>query len=116
MVIVRDDHTPRRVWRLAELIFSKDGLTRSAKIQLPNKNIVSRAINHLYLLEITSEDSSQETQNVGKITRDNHPQNIRTTSRSAAIAARDRISKQLKETAICLIFCSPCSIMDSNIK
>ena len=36
--------------------------------------------------------------------------------RSAAIAARDRISKQLKETATCLIFCSPRSVMDSNIK
>ena len=57
VVIVRDDHTPRRAWRLAkikEFIFSKDRLTRSVKIQLPNKNIVSRAINHLYPLEITS--------------------------------------------------------------
>ena len=63
VVIVREDHTPRRAWRLAqikELIFSKDGLIRSVKIQLPNKNIISRAINQLYPLEITSEVSHQD--------------------------------------------------------
>ena len=61
MVLVHDDHTTRRVWRFAKikvLIFSKDGLTQSANIQLPNKNIVSQAINHLYPLKITSEDNS----------------------------------------------------------
>ena len=79
MIIVRDDHTPCRAWRLAkikELIFSKDGLTQSAKTQSPNKNIASQAINHLYPLEITSEVSSQEIQDIVETTRDNYPQNI----------------------------------------
>ena len=39
--------TPCRAWRLAqikELIFSRDGLIRLAKIQLPDNNIISGAI------------------------------------------------------------------------
>ena len=57
VVIVRDDYVPRRSWKLARIeqsIFSKDGLIRSAKIKLPNKNIVSRPVNHLFPLEIYS--------------------------------------------------------------
>ena len=37
-----------------EFIFSKDGLIRSAKVQLSNHNVISRAINHLFPLEILS--------------------------------------------------------------
>jgi len=47
IVIVKDEHTPRRTWRLAkirEFIYSKDGEIRSAKILLSNKNIITRAI------------------------------------------------------------------------
>ena len=55
VVIVKDNNLPRGAWKLAqikEFIFSRDGLICSAKIQLPNKNIISRAINHLFPLEI----------------------------------------------------------------
>ena len=55
VVIVRDDYLPRGVWKLTQIkqfILSKDGLICSARIQLPNKHIISRAINHLFPLEI----------------------------------------------------------------
>ena len=51
IVIVKDDHLPRRAWKLAkirEFIFSRDGLIRSVKIQLPNRKVISRSINYLF--------------------------------------------------------------------
>ena len=57
MVIVKDDYLPHRAWKLAQnkqFIFNKNGLIRSIKIQLPNKTVISRTINHLFLLEISS--------------------------------------------------------------
>ena len=57
IVIVKDDNLPRKAWKLAQIkdyIFSRDGHIRSAVIRLPSKNLVSRAINHLYLLEVPS--------------------------------------------------------------
>ena len=113
MVIVRDDHTQCRVRRSAqikELIFSKDGLIQSVKIQLPNRNIISRAINHLYPLEITSEVSNDRETPCD----DNLVKERTVSNRKAAIAARNKISKQITKTTTCLIFCSPQSVMDSN--
>ena len=55
IVLVKEDSLPRRAWKLAlikEYILSKDGEIRSVIIQLPNKQLVSRAINHLFPLEI----------------------------------------------------------------
>jgi len=54
---VRDENIPRRAWKLAkvlESILSRDNQVRSVKVQLPNKNILDRPINHLYPLEIPS--------------------------------------------------------------
>ena len=84
VVIVWDDHIPRPAWRLAQIkepklltyfLFSKDGLIRSEKIQLPNRNIISWAINHLYPLEITTEVSHRDIQEP-----DDHLLNTRTIS------------------------------------
>ena len=113
MVIVRDDHTPCRAWRLAqieELIFSKDGLIQSVKIQLPNRNIISPAINHLYPLEITSEVSNNRETPFD----DNLVKERTVSNRKAPIAACNKTSKQITKTATYLIFCSPQSVMDSN--
>ena len=55
IVIIKDDNLPRRTWKLGRIkshIFSKDNQIRAVKVQLPNKNILDRAINHLYPLEI----------------------------------------------------------------
>ena len=66
--MVKDDNVLRRTWKLAlikEYILSKDGQIRSVIIQLPNKQLVSRAINHLFPLEIQatqSEDIKNEAE------------------------------------------------------
>ncbi|XP_020914628.1 uncharacterized protein LOC110252203 [Exaiptasia diaphana] len=55
------DSLPRGSWRLGmvnELITSKDGQIRSAKVTLPSKNILTRPINLLYPLECSSEKDS----------------------------------------------------------
>ena len=57
IVIIKDDNLPRRAWKLGRIksyIFSKDNQIRAVKVQLANKNILDRAINHLYPLEIPS--------------------------------------------------------------
>ena len=76
IVLVKEDSLPRRAWKLTlikEYILSKDGEIRSIIIQLPNKQLVSRAINHLFPLEIqavqseaaeTKSEQSTETSDV----------------------------------------------------
>ena len=64
MVIVKDEHIPHRTWRLAkieEFIYSKDGKIRSAKILFANKNVVTRAVSHLFPLEINSQFSCEKS-------------------------------------------------------
>ena len=60
-VVLIHDSLPRGSWRLGmvnEMITSKDGQIRSAKVTLPSKNILTRPINLLYPLECSSEKSS----------------------------------------------------------
>ena len=60
IILVKDDNVLRRMWKLAlikEYSLSKDGQIRSVIIQLPNKQLVSRAINHLFPLEIQATQS-----------------------------------------------------------
>ena len=55
IILVKDHNVLRRMWKLAlikQYILSKDGQIRSVIIQLLNKQLVSRAINHLFPLEI----------------------------------------------------------------
>ena len=68
--MVKDDNILRRTWKLAlikEYILSKDGQIRSVIIQLPNKQLVSRAINHLFPLEIQA-TQSQDIKNEAEVT------------------------------------------------
>ena len=58
--MVKDDNVLCKMWKLAlinEYILSKDGQIRSVIIQLSNKQLVSRAINHLFPLEIQATQS-----------------------------------------------------------
>ena len=52
---------------IKEYILSKDGQIRSVIIQLPNKQLVSRAINHLFPLEIQA-TQSQDIKNEAEVT------------------------------------------------
>ena len=70
IILVKDDNILRRTWKLAlikEYILSKDGQIRSVIIQLPNKLLVSRAINHLFPLEIQA-TQSQDIKNEAEVT------------------------------------------------
>ena len=70
IVLVKDDNIPRRTWKLAlikEYILSKDGQIRSVIIQLPNKQLVSTAINHLFPLEIQA-TQSEDIKNEAEVT------------------------------------------------
>ena len=66
--MVKDDNVLHRMWKLAlikEYSLSKDGRICSVIMQLPNKQLVSRAINHLFPLEIQatqSEDIKNEAE------------------------------------------------------
>ena len=72
---------------IKEYILSKDGQIGSVIIQLPNKQLVSRAINHLFPLEIqaTQSGSSGNLQPL----------------RKAADQARKRITEQLNDPSCC---------------
>ena len=52
---------------IKECILSKDGQIRSVIIQLPNKQLVSRAINHLLPLEIQA-TQSEDIKNEAEVT------------------------------------------------
>ena len=114
IVLVTEDSLPRRAWKLAlikEYILSKDGEIRSVIIQLPNKQLVSRAINHLFPLEIqavqseaaeTKSKQSTETSDVHiELKGDSR------TLRKAAILARKRIGEQLTDQAVTVVFSFP---------
>jgi len=121
IVIIKDDFSPRRTWKLArikEIIFSKDNCVRSAVVQLPNKNIISRAINHLFPLEVppvASDEEIQELTNQSTITEG--AANIKgendkyLSGRKAALQARERIAKLLSDEATTVCFTFPGSVM-----
>ena len=67
IILVKDDNVLRRTWKLALIKVSKDGQIRSVIIQLPNKQLVSRAINHLFPLEIQA-TQSEDIKNKAEVT------------------------------------------------
>ena len=86
IVIVKDKSLPRSNWkvgRILRLIPSSDSRVRSAEIQLPGESVISRAINHLYPLELTQSDQGQ------------------------SIKARKTIYDSLKDDCSAILFCVP---------
>ena len=116
IVIVKDDNLPHRAWKLAQIkdyIFSRDGHIRSAVIQLPSKNLVSRAINHLYPLEVPSFTDSQLDNTCNTTTNKNADDhdvtvNRRSSLRTASSDARKKIADQLtSEATTTVVFSFP---------
>ena len=111
IVLVKDDNQPRRTWKLAlikEYILSKDGQIRTVIIQLPNRQLISRAINHLFPLEIQAtqpdNNESEVTSNesvTSDLNGDSRP------LRKAADQARKKISEQLNDQAVVVVFSFP---------
>ena len=116
IVLVKEDNIPRRLWKLAlikEYIFSKDGEIRSVYIQLPNKQIVSRAINHLFPLEIQVAKNEVEPKSVEQIPPNVDPEDARPLRR-AAMLARRRIGEQLTDQAVTVVFSFPGECREEN--
>ena len=113
IVLVRDENIPRRVWKLAkvkEFILSRDNQVRSVKVQLPNKNILDRPINHLYPLEIHSvinNDDLPVTKTSPIADTEDQQKQIK---RKASINAGAKISEYLHADAVTVTFsaCREC--------
>ena len=122
IVIIKDDNLPRRAWKLGRIksyIFSKDNQIRAVKVQLPNKNILDRAINHLYPLEIPSVVNNESEFNVTNnipVTTDREPLEEPRPVRKAAVEARQKLKDQLQLESTHVIFSFPRgSVMDMEI-
>ena len=109
IVIIKDDNLPRRAWKLGRIksyIFSKDNQIRAVKVQLSNKNILDRAINHLYPLEIPSvADEFNVTNNEPR--PDNNGPAEPKFARKAAVEARRKLREQLQLESVNMIFSFP---------
>jgi len=92
---------------------SRDNQVRSVKVQLPNKNILDRPINHLYPLEIPSVISNDDLPVIKTSpivdTEDTDDQQ-KQIKRKAAINARAKISEYLRADAVTVTFsaCREC--------
>ena len=101
-VILLKDDLPRGMWRMGrihELVTSRDGQTRSAKIQLPNNKIVGRPLNLLYPVECSHErengaETGQTNEHLTSTPGDGLTQRQQP-RRESAIKAMAKIKKQL---------------------
>ena len=92
VVIIKDESKNRNLWKLGivtDLIKGKDGVVRGAKIKTPNGSL-ERAVQHLYPLELTCDESQFQKPNPTAPTF--QPR----VKRDAAAAARLRI-QEIKE-------------------
>lgn len=100
VILIKDD-LPRGMWkigRIHELVTSRDGQTRSAKIKLPSNKIVGRPLNLLYPVECSRErDNEVETKQTNEHSRPK-PENGLTRRqqprRESAIKAMAKIKEQ----------------------
>ena len=113
IILVKDDNILRRTWKLAlikEYILSKDGQIRLVIIQLPNKQLVSRAINHLFPLEIQA-TQSEDIKNEAEVTINESGASGSSGNlqplRKAAEQARKRITEQLNDQVAVVVFSFP---------
>ena len=68
VVLIKDD-LPRASWalsRIQELIKSRDGQCRSARVLLESNKVISRPLNLLYLIECQATEMNRDSQNQGK--------------------------------------------------
>ena len=105
-IVQLKESTPRGTWKIGkiiELIESRDGRERAARVLLPNKNVLQRSLVHLYPLECNDDDQQYQTnetneymdkneENEEKLTGINENKE-RTTRprRKAATEAKDKI-------------------------
>ena len=123
VVLIKDDNIPRCSWKLGKiqkLIPGHDNQIRSADILLPNGGVITRAICHLYPLELPGiRDEPLNT--TGKVLEDNTPNvNGRDQSvtecddkkRKAHLVARQRIQRCLMDNGTSVLFALPGGCQD----
>ncbi|XP_060575739.1 uncharacterized protein LOC132733143 [Ruditapes philippinarum] len=100
-VVLIKDNLPRGCWRIGkvlELVKSRDGYERSAKVALPSGKVLGRPINLLYPVECQSDERKQKAERPNKINENSKEQKTSETkrpSRKAAISAREKIIKMI---------------------
>lgn len=110
-VVLIKDELPRGRWRMGrvrELIKSRDGQVRSAKVLLPSNRIIGRPLNLLYPVEcqVTEPDqipegnSSTTTRNgdTPELVKTDQQTNLGRPFRLAACKDKQKISEQLKDS------------------
>ena len=86
--------------RIHELINSKDGQVRSAKVLLPSNKIIGRPLNLLYPIECPVEDTETSSNDINSdrhILKGNGAEEVKT-NKPKRQAAMKRITKQLRNT------------------
>ena len=100
VILIKDD-LPRGMWRIGrihELVSSRDGQIRSAKVSLPTNRIIGRPLNQLYPVECPQENDSQP--NKGQTRQsipDDEPQQPQRPVRESARKAIQYIKKHLRQ-------------------
>ena len=112
VILIKDD-LPRGSWRMGrimDLVTSRDGQIRSAKVLLPSKKIIGRPLNLLYPLECQVKDTDtnqlgdtrqnplrNQNDDTGNVTKPDEPPSLIRPKRLAANKAQQRISEQLRD-------------------
>ena len=98
------------LWSKNIIILSKDKQIRSVIIQLPNNQLVSKAINHLYPLEIQA-TQSEDIKNDTEVTNNESVTSGSSWNswplRKSADQARKRITEQLNDQFAAVVFSLP---------
>lgn len=93
-VVIIHDNTPRNQWKLGvirTLLPGKDGVVRAVKLRTSRGNELTRPIEKLYPLEISSEEHPTDNSAEQPATTQMR------TKRTAAVKASQRIKQQLQE-------------------
>ena len=96
-IILIKDSLPRGCWkigRIAELLRSRDGLHRSAKLRLPSGKLLCRPLKLLYPIECTLDSGVEK---VHRPLSNNGSKLTMRPLRKSAVQARQKIKEQLSE-------------------
>ena len=123
VVLIKDDNIPRCCWRLGrikKLIPGHDDQIRSADILLPNGGVITRAICHLYPLELPSmqdepprvTDNGSEDNTTDVNGQEQSVAKCDNEKRKAHLIARQRIQKCLRDNGTSILFVLPGGCQD----
>ena len=99
VVLVKDD-LPLDCWRLGKvinLVQSRDGCFRSAKVSLPSGRIIGRPLNLLFPIEVSKSAKEYPVKDVHGLVSDKERTTIRQPVRCAAKQAQLKIKESLSE-------------------